>query len=505
MSTNLNSSTANPVSRSVSGPVTALSSVATALSANSVNSTSHTSSNLSMTDDIYAILIEFKLIDSSDNILIDYNLSSDQSQLNYAYITGIRHELNGAGAVNKFTLNISYAPESATVASEFEENLLLAASRNSTSLGSYCKFRYGYTDAYGVPHWSVNPSGGSYYDGVIYDYDVSISGNSLSYTLYGWSDIKKSIEDKITITGKKAKPSTIVKEVYETYLKDIYPKAVIDETDIELDIETMSNQSIWSIFDNLKKLSVNSEDQKIIEKNEKATDESQKSPVTGWYDYWLDDSSDSKTFHYERFTNDGSGKGKTTYKYTYGDPHNATVLNYQGEFNGTYYLALAGSGFSNLNKAVDSEGDSDASSDTTTESFVSSVVSNTLNYFTSLLGFGASNGTWNENFNKESLKIYTSTIMKRLFSLAAFNATLTVTGVLTGFSLGQTFLDIVVLINGKEYRPATGSYMVLSQVNTLDSAGFQTQYSILKTVDVKTNSTSSTSSNSNTDSYRSAN
>lgn len=470
---------------------------ATALASDAANKINNESFN----GDILAILLDFSLTDGKQ-VLNSFTITSDKDvKFQGAYLQSLRHELNGAQAVNKFSITIEFVPNSTNDASSFEANLLRVASLNAkeqgnkikSQLGACCKFRYGYSDYRGVAHWSTNPQGGKYYEGIIYDYDVTVNGNYLVYTLQGFSDIMNSLNDEISIPNQgTVKPSKVVKYIYDEYLKETYTeKPDIDEDDVEVEIGAMSNQSIWSILNYLSKMSVNSTDAKIIEENQNK-EESEQTLVQGWYTYWLDDSAGHKKFYYKRLTNEGSKSlGKTTYSYVYAggsDTLDHKVLSYSSEYSGTLYLALAASGYSEFNKKVkDLE---NSSVDNTSENNESSTSSSSIlgklikaiDYFKGI-GDVADTAVWSAEFNAKNSQYAAATMMKKMFSLIPFRANLTVLGVLPGFKLGQTYIDLKVLMNNTVYTPATGKYMVLSQVNELSSSGFTTQYRLLKNAD----------------------
>lgn len=465
------------------------------------NTSNSGSYNESFNGDILAILLDFSLTDGNQ-VLNSFTITSDKGvKFQGAYLQSLRHELNGAQAVNKFTITIDFVPNTTNDASSFESNLLRVASLNAkrqgdkvqSQLGPCCKFRYGYCDYKGVSHWSTNPQGGFYYEGLIYDYDVTVNGNYLSYTLYGFSDILNSLNDEISIPNQgKVKPSKVVRYIYDKYLKGTYTeKPDIDEDDMEVEIGAMSNQSIWSILNYLSQLSVNPTDAKIIEENQNK-EESEQTLVQGWYTYWLDDSADHKKFYYKRLTNEGSQSlGKTTYTYVYAGGSNTLdhkVLNYSSEYSGTLYLALAASGYSEFNKkvkdlensSVDNTNEDDLNSGSS--SGIVGFIAKAVNYFKSAVEIADTN-VWSEEFNKTNSQYAAATMMKKMFSLVPFRANLTVLGVLPGFKLGQTYIQLTVLMNNTTYVPATGKYMVLSQVNELSSSGFTTQYKLLKNAD----------------------
>lgn len=339
---------------------------------------------------VYTPYIKFTVLNSAySNGSDGFSFTTNDSD--NCMITSFENVKNGSGQANSFSLVISFSPSKSLfyktnnvdysdislIDKVFNLNLesTTTVTENGETTGNTlrkCKIQYGY----GYPKPILTKE----YEGVILDYTTEISNGILNYTVTGYSGLAVECKDIIiTIEGSNSegdekeaetkKPTAIVKEVFEKYIKpnSSYTLEFAEDTegtDQEIEIPPAQNVTVFQYIKTVLESAVYSEDTEETPAEERSM-----------YTYTVSDI--SKTILIERYdpkakqnkANDVirfSWMGPTGEDIDFDYASNAMVIDFKTNFKGSVsmaydyskYTKLIRSGINSAGETVNASGTS---------------------------------------------------------------------------------------------------------------------------------------------------
>lgn len=367
---------------------------------------------------------------------------------NNNYFMAMSHKRNGSGQANQFTVNLAFAPDISTSDAGIEDANKLEKYLYESG-DKVCYLQYGYS----YPVRIDSPL----YEGTVMKYSVEIRDNMLYYTLSGYSNICMIRDTKIDLEKQEGKrPTEIVKQIFEDHIKPLgyefrYGNDVTEDTDKTIDYDRVQDMPVMSVIDDLLKLAEYEEDTTETPSIERSI-----------YTFNFEDVKDQKYFVLARIipgsVNDFD-ENNTGLVFNWMDRGNSMVIDFRTEFDGSIMLAQS---YSDSNSTTVTKGNYNeeneeeiASQGATATS--SAVKEDSLNY----------KATWAQA------------------TQYAYKATLITVGIPNHLRLVLTKLKIIPLIYGIQHHTA-GVYMVLDIEDQIDSSGFITTISLLKSANEST-------------------
>lgn len=335
---------------------------------------------------VYVPYIRFTVLNT---IYGDFTFTTNDSDR--CMITSFENIKNGSGQANSFSLTVSFSPSSSLfyklgnidysninlIDEVLNLNLesITSVDENGESTGNTlrkCKIQYGYS----YPKLLLTPV----YEGVILDYTTEISNGILNYTITGYSGLSVECKDiHLTIEGSEdngeesevetKKPTAIVKEVFEKYIKNstdykLEFAADTEGTDKEIEIPTAQDVTVFQYINTVLESAVYSED----------TDET---PAESRSVYTFTVSDTSKTMLVERYDPKSkqassvkdavrfSWMGPTEKDSGYDYASNAMVIDFKTNFKGSVSMAYDYSKYTKLVRSgINSAGETVSASGT---------------------------------------------------------------------------------------------------------------------------------------------
>lgn len=359
------------------------------------------------------------------------NLEIDTASPSNNYFMHLQNEKNGSGCANKFTLNISFVPGYGSNDVNFIDKALATSNRT-------CELMYGY---YGSGSELVTAK----YSGTMMDYSVEIRDGALYYTITGYSNIVRLIEDRGTYGSgytKPKKPTTVLKEIFEQKLGPLGYKVEIEpgsNDDMEVEIQEMTDVTLFEYADTLMRMARCSSE-----------DENTRPEEMSMYGYIINDS-DPKTVTIKKF--DPKSKAEPVFVFNWMDPTKSggnIVIDFKTEFKGIMLMAYD---YINQNEknysAINLRGD--------------------------VVPFNIQSPV---GFEENTIdKIVEKNVWARAMQLS-YRANMTLLGIPYDIPIG-TCIKVIPLIMGKAHL-TQGKYMVLRTIDIIDPSGFITTLDLLK-------------------------
>lgn len=383
------------------------------------------------TGHVYAPWIRFKVGS------LDIETSSEKRN----YFLSMQNERNGSGQANKFTINIAYVPAAENNNSQ-EADVDIIDKELAVS-GLECTLQYGYS----YPVELKSPE----YVGKILDYQVEIRDGALFYTITGYSGLVSLNEQNIT-TDKYSnkKPTEIVEDIYNKYLKDQGYELEFENnckgTDKQLDgdIDITTDVNVFEYMSSILSKAEYESDNENTSASEKST-----------YQYIINDIKDSKKIVVQRICPKDLLKNAPKVVFNWMAPNKDggnLVINFTTAFKGAILLAQ-----------TYKENDKD---------FQKYGLNEKGEKVEAYSRYSPTSGAKAEDDAKSTKTTWAEATQH------SYTATLTTLGIPSHIQISER-MQIIPIINGKAHH-TQGTYMITKISDQIDSGGFITSFELIK-------------------------